>query len=781
MYGLFSKAATVLLVLCLISTHSNADTAITIESDGWQLIGDLSVPDSPVAFAILLHKAAGDRSAYNEMARILAEKDIASIRLDLRGHGESTNLGSFDPTLSRYLDPDDEHIVRNFDLIRAADKDILSLMRWLEGQEEFRDLPLVVIGSSYTGQEMVEAARESRFADVYVALAPGSFDTESIAAVDPSGVPWLFVRAEVELPFFPDLFHAIGEGAKSAEIWTLPGEGHATDLFEHNVGLERRLADWINNQLHRKNASPTENLTGFVSVGTDRIYFESSGDGVPLVLVSGGSGMDLRQWHKVIPLLAQTHRVIAYDPRGIGNSDNPTEVYSDGDDLVQLLDHLQLDKVTLVGLSSSGGFALEFAARFPGRLQSLIVSAPFVPGYEFSASMQKRVDRFAGAAQEGREVFLDAMMADPHFVASASEKAFVRKVMAFNFDKAAGFDPQLPIPVEPPLIKQLQSIETPVFLLAGSLDHEDVLVRNRYLQKRIHGAKVSVIPGAGHNPQLETPADFVAEIIRFTADIDNAPFENVRRLRLEGQLGKAEETALNYIDSNDSSVDQKHQMRLELATIYDRQSLHDGTRPSGKALSQLRDIETKASTLSAEVRAGLNYGFARYFYRAEMPDRKFEMAEKYVTRAMDAYKSLGDIYGQAEAVHLHGLIEMQRGNYEGAGVLFDESLRLDELAGARMFFRGEYDRHMGFVLYFKGKPEESLLYFRRSAEAREAAGATDPLVFARITLASILNELGNDEEALPIAKDAMASARMIESKVAQSRAQSVIDQIEIAE
>jgi tetratricopeptide (TPR) repeat protein len=318
-------------------------------------------------------------------------------------------------------------------------------------------------------------------------------------------------------------------------------------------------------------------------------------------------------------------------------------------------------------------------------------------------------------------------------------------------------------------------------LLAGGLDHEDILVRNRYLQRRIHGAKVSVIPGAGHNPQLETPADFVAEIIRFTADIDNALFENVRRLRLKGQLGKAAEMALNYIDSNDSSVDQKHQMRLELATIYDRQSLHDGTRPSEKALGQLRYLETKASTLSVEVQAGLNYGFARYFYRAEMLDRKFEMAEKYVSRAMDTYQSLGDIYGQAEAVHLHGLIEMQRGNYEGAGVLFDESLRLDEVAGARMLFRGEYDRHMGFVLYFKGKSEESSLYFRRSAEARETAGATDPLVFANITLASVLNELGNDEEALPIAKDALAAARMIGSKVAQSRAQTVIDRIESAE
>jgi tetratricopeptide (TPR) repeat protein len=144
---------------------------------------------------------------------------------------------------------------------------------------------------------------------------------------------------------------------------------------------------------------------------------------------------------------------------------------------------------------------------------------------------------------------------------------------------------------------------------------------------------------------------------------------------------------------------------------------------------------------------------------------------------VDAYTSLGDIYGQAEAVHLHGLIEMQRGNYEQAAALFDESLRLDESAGARVFFRGEYDRHMGFVLYLKGEPEESLPYFRHSVEAREIAGATDPLVFAKITLASILNELGNDEEALPIAKDAMASARTIGSKVAQARAQAIIERI----
>lgn len=224
---------------------------VEIESEGWLLKGDLAMPrtGSPTAFALLLHKAAGDRGAYGTMAETLAASGIASLRIDLRGHGESTNLGAFDPEISRYLDEHDPAIVRNFLLIRSGDRDVVAIMQWLQGQPRFSDLPLIVVGSSYTGQEMVEAAAETRFADVYVALAPGSFSEESIAAIDASGVPWLFVRAEIELPFFPALFDAIEEGSQSAEIRVLPGKGHATDLFDLNPDLHLQLTDWITENL----------------------------------------------------------------------------------------------------------------------------------------------------------------------------------------------------------------------------------------------------------------------------------------------------------------------------------------------------------------------------------------------------------------------------------------------------------------------------------------------------------------------------------------------------
>jgi dienelactone hydrolase len=244
--------ATLMFSFALLpSAQSALDQQITIPGTGWKLIADLRLPEGKTTrtFAVLLHKAAGDRSAYLQMAQAMAENGVASLRVDLRGHGESTNLGAFDPEISRYMDRDDPAVVANFELIKAGDQDVITVLQWLRDQPEFSDLPLIMMGSSYTGEEMVEAGAELGYADIYVALAPGNFSQDSISEIDGSGVPWLFVRAEVEMPFFPALFEAIRDGSETAEIWVLPGEGHATDLFDENPNLHLRLLNWINDRL----------------------------------------------------------------------------------------------------------------------------------------------------------------------------------------------------------------------------------------------------------------------------------------------------------------------------------------------------------------------------------------------------------------------------------------------------------------------------------------------------------------------------------------------------
>ena len=61
----------------------------------------------------------------------------------------------------------------------------------------------------------------------------------------------------------------------------------------------------------------------------------------------------------------------------------------------------------------------------------------------------------------------------------------------------------------PPLIQQLPEISSPVLLLAGELDHPEVLRRNKYLLESIRFADEKIIPRAGHNGPLENSDAFL--------------------------------------------------------------------------------------------------------------------------------------------------------------------------------------------------------------------------------------------------------------------------------
>lgn len=276
-------------------------------------------------------------------------------------------------------------------------------------------------------------------------------------------------------------------------------------------------------QLATPAAAVTTFDSDYLTIDADRIYYESAGSGFPLILVSGGSGMDHRQWRAVASQLARDFSVISYDPRGIGRSDNPTVAYSDREDLTRLLDHLGLARVGLVGLSSAGGAALEYAAANPQRISGVVASAPFIPGFVFSQPMRARLNAFNRAAQQGREHFLDALFADPHFFPSPLQppiRTTARKVMGENFDKGAGFNSSLQLPLDPPLIDRLESIAVPILLLVGKLDHPEIHRRNQFLADAIKTSTSRVIPGAGHNPPMENANGFLAAAREFLEQLE---------------------------------------------------------------------------------------------------------------------------------------------------------------------------------------------------------------------------------------------------------------------
>jgi non-heme chloroperoxidase len=113
-----------------------------------------------------------------------------------------------------------------------------------------------------------------------------------------------------------------------------------------------------------------------------RLHYTDWGDGRPVVLLAAAMA-DSRMWEFQAPFLAgQGLRCVTYDRRGTGRSDAPWNGYDyDGlaADLADLLDHLDLQDVLLVGYAAGGGEAVRYLSRHTGRVTGLALVASTTP------------------------------------------------------------------------------------------------------------------------------------------------------------------------------------------------------------------------------------------------------------------------------------------------------------------------------------------------------------------------------------------------------------------
>src|ERR1700730_5277683 len=122
----------------------------------------------------------------------------------------------------------------------------------------------------------------------------------------------------------------------------------------------------------------------FVENRSAKIYWDEQGSGEPLLLINGLSYPSY-MWHRTRPFLAQSFRTIAFDNRGIGQSDVPPGIYSIAlmaSDAAAVLDAAGLTSPHVFGVSMGGMIAQEFALQYPQRVRSLILACTAAGGPE---------------------------------------------------------------------------------------------------------------------------------------------------------------------------------------------------------------------------------------------------------------------------------------------------------------------------------------------------------------------------------------------------------------
>lgn len=125
---------------------------------------------------------------------------------------------------------------------------------------------------------------------------------------------------------------------------------------------------------------------------TVQMYYEETGDGDPLLITTGWALAE-RAFGLHRDLLAQHYRCIRHDHRVIGRSvaaSEPTSMAEMGDDLAQLLDHLEIGQARVLGGGGMGALvAMELAIQHPDRVRSLHLGSPCLKADAFLVSLLK--------------------------------------------------------------------------------------------------------------------------------------------------------------------------------------------------------------------------------------------------------------------------------------------------------------------------------------------------------------------------------------------------------
>jgi 3-oxoadipate enol-lactonase len=244
------------------------------------------------------------------------------------------------------------------------------------------------------------------------------------------------------------------------------------------------------------------------------LYYETDGspDDPALLLIHAGIA-NLRMWDPQIATLAADHFVVRFDERCFGLTDAEPTASSDRADARAVLDHLGVERATVIGCSRGGGIAIDLTLESPDRVVGLVTIGSGPSGHpdveETAQEHELYAAMEAATGEEALRLEADFWDVGPLRDAAALDQEFVATARGLNLLNLRHIDEEREtIPLDPPAYGRLGDVRVPTLVMVGEDDVSVVHPASRSLVERIPAAEEYRFADAAHIPNVERPEEF---------------------------------------------------------------------------------------------------------------------------------------------------------------------------------------------------------------------------------------------------------------------------------
>ncbi|MEM7171864.1 MAG: alpha/beta fold hydrolase [Pseudomonadota bacterium] len=255
------------------------------------------------------------------------------------------------------------------------------------------------------------------------------------------------------------------------------------------------------------------------------IHYQLDGQG-PTITFVHGVGSYLESWDGVIKALGLGFCTLQYDLRGHGQSakvPGPYALADFVDDLTDLLDHLGINKTTLVGFSLGGLIAQAFALAHPDKLEKMVLVSTIAGRTdEERRRVQKRAQTLAqeGALSHLAEAVDRWFTAD--FIIAHPEVLEERRRRSLNNDPGC-YAAAYRVLAEADLADELHRIAVPTLAMTGERDVGSTPHMTKLIAEKVQWGHYHILPRLKHSVLLEAPNQVGEQILGFLDNCCHMP------------------------------------------------------------------------------------------------------------------------------------------------------------------------------------------------------------------------------------------------------------------